>query len=86
MTAKIKVYGMMFQRGPKQVRTIVAARSQKAAVEALNAAGLPVSLHLFRTYSAETGNKTELATATEEGVVYYAPDRHGSEYRRWEEA
>ena len=54
----MKVFGgITFQNG-KQVRTIVAATSQKKA-----AALVSVSMHHFRDYWRETGNTHELETA-----------------------
>ena len=54
----MKVFGgLTFQDG-KQVRTIVATKSQKKAAELVG-----VSLHHFRDYWGETGNKDELEAA-----------------------
>lgn len=60
-----KVFGgLSFVRG-KQLRTIVAAKSQKAAAEALG-----VSLSYLRNYYAITGNRQELEQAlSQPGVV-----------------
>jgi hypothetical protein len=82
----MKVYGLMVMRGRKQVRTIVAAKSQKAAVAALVAAGITnMTLHHFRQYAAETGNKIELSTATEPGVVWWEEDRYQGAFQRWDQ-
>lgn len=58
-----------------QVRVIVAARSKKAAVVALNEAGLGLSEHFFRTYGAESWNATEHEVAlSSPGTVFWADE------------
>ena len=48
----------------RQVRVIVNAKTQKAAVEALNATGIGnMTAHHLRTYGAPTGNPIEVAVA-----------------------
>jgi hypothetical protein len=82
----VKVYGLMVMRGRKQVRAVVAAKSQKDAVAAFAAVGLrSVTLHHFRQYASETGNKAELAVATEPGVVWWTEDRYKPDphYQPW---
>jgi hypothetical protein len=82
-----KVWGVVITPNPdwgattRQVRVIVAARSQKAAVEALQEAGARVTVGFLRTYGAVTGNATEVAVATASpGQVFFAEDRFGSDY------
>lgn len=68
----------------RQVRVIVAATSQRAAVEALNAAGLRITLGEMRTYWSQTGNDHELAAATVPGQVLWADEqgiRSAADYR-----
>jgi len=61
---KLKVYaGLTFVRG-KQCRTIVAAPSKKAALEALETVGAGrMSMYEFTNYWSATGNKIELEVA-----------------------
>lgn len=62
----LKVFGGLTFVGGKQVRTIVAAKSQKAAAEAVG-----ISLGEFRNYWAETGNDQELEIALPQpGIVF----------------
>jgi hypothetical protein len=62
-------------RHVRQCRAIVAAPSKAAAVRALNAADLAVTMHTFNGYAAETGNDTEIATATAHPLhVFVSPD------------
>lgn len=72
---KLKVYGGLIHMGSRgQLRTIVAARSQKAAAKYLHH-----TLHEQRTWWCETGNETELETAlSNEGQVFMATSTHSS--------
>lgn len=57
--AKLRVYGgLIFGRGKRQVRTIVAATSKKAAAEILE-----MRLNDFSSIFTETGNPLELEVA-----------------------
>ena len=73
----LKVYGGAFDG---TYRYIVAARSQKAACEALNVAGLPLSLYAFREYGRETGNDTEIELAMRAPGAVFRTDAHQREY------
>jgi len=88
---KLKVFGgNTIGRGGTQYRTIVAAFSRKAALEALIAAGHPMSMYYMRDYWCETSNIEELAAVEKfgPGVVLsrplddfkaaYAPTKKGS--------
>jgi hypothetical protein len=72
---KLKVFGanVFFHRG-KQLRTIVAAYSQKEAAEKAG-----VSLYDIRTWWCETGNPLELETALPNpGILFYQiPQKRG---------
>ncbi|MGE8063800.1 hypothetical protein [Pseudomonas sp. NPDC089569] len=64
----LKVFGGLTMVKGKQVRTIVAASSQKKAAELVG-----VSLSYLRGYWSETGNAVELKTAlSQPGVVFTA--------------
>ncbi len=72
--SELKVYGGMKLRGPRQVRCIVAARSQKEAAPAAHE-----SMHGFRTYWGKTGNAKEIEIATAApGVLFYCDAPRGS--------
>jgi hypothetical protein len=61
------------------------AKSQKDAVAALVAVGVSnMTLHHFRQFASDTGNETELETATEPGVVWWEEDRYKGNFQRWE--
>ena len=65
----MKVYGVStYLRGiEKQVRVIVAARSEKAA-----AAAIGISLYEMRTYGSDTSNPKEITAAmSKPGAVFY---------------
>lgn len=69
---RLKVFGGLCSRGSvPQVRTIVAATSQRAACAALKAAGHHVTLHEFRGYWCETGNAVEIEVATKAPMVVF---------------
>lgn len=75
MARKLKVWGGQSMlkstqnlNGSYQTRTIVAATTKKRAIELMNLLDRGYSQHYFDNYWCETGNKLELATATEEGV------------------
>lgn len=69
---RLKVFGGNDFFGGKQKRVIVAAYNQKDAVGYMKeVSGLGFSLHYFRGYWSETGNKEELAAAKEPGMVFY---------------
>jgi hypothetical protein len=60
----------------RQVCVIVCAKSQKRAVELINATRFGhgnVTLGFFRTYGGETGNAIQLATANGQEGVWWAP-------------
>lgn len=75
--AKIKVFGGQGRgRGKVQVRTIVAASSQKRAAEILN-----IGLYDFRSRFSETVNPVELKIAlAKPGVVFQASSTMGSDF------
>lgn len=80
MTLSLKVFGGdMFNHQHKQVRTIVAAHTQK---EAAKLTGL--SLYYFREYWCETGNDDELSIAlSAPGIVFWeATPRRGDFVRK----
>lgn len=71
-----KVWGLRIQDRGQDARLIVRATSQKKALELLHQAGYRnISLGYFRDYGSITGNKQELAAATETGV-WITPDRY----------
>lgn len=77
--ARLKVYGSTvtpsaeWAASTRQVRVIVAAPSQVAARQALEAAGVGrISAGIFRDYWPPTGNATELAVATRPGQVLWS--------------
>lgn len=73
----MKVFGGLVMDKGRQVRTIVAAPSQKKAAKLL---GISVS-HL-REYWPQTGNTVELETALAQPcVVFKAVDIFGREFR-----
>lgn len=75
---RMKVFGgATFAPGGAQQRTIVAASSQKAAVQALKDAGIPnITLGEFRGYWAVTHNEDELRIALESPLtVFRSSDR-----------
>ena len=69
MTKTLKVFGgTIFYGSPrKQVRVLVAAFTKKQAVELLNTVST-IRYNEFNDYFSETGNSTELSTATEVGM------------------
>jgi len=80
--AKIKVWGWVAINHKRSrehsgmVRTIIAERSQKRA-----AAIVGSSLHEFRNYWSETGNKIEIETATQQpGVIFQATTSMGHDF------
>ena len=82
----MKTYGITvtpaagWEASTRQVRAVVAAKSQKAAVEAFQAAGLSnLTLHHFRNYGSESANAVEVqVTGSRPGVVFWCPDRFTS--------
>jgi hypothetical protein len=56
--SKYKVYGGLTFHNGKQVRTIVATKTKKKAIELLH-----ISAYHFNDYWCETGNKIELEAA-----------------------
>jgi hypothetical protein len=67
--AKLKVFGGNGMSQGKQLRTIVAVPSKKAAAEALN-----VSVSAISNWYSVTGNPEEVEAATEQpGVVLARP-------------
>lgn len=78
---KLKVYGGLVMEGRNQKRTIVAATSQKRAMELLKSKGHPFSAYEFRGWWGETKNNIELATATEEGV-WVSTDNFAMKFER----
>lgn len=80
---RLKVWGVNTSLRGVQARTLVAARSQKRAVELLAEVGSPVSLHYFREYGSQTWNHGELEIATEEGVWVNIGDYHEALFKRW---
>lgn len=59
-------------------RTVVCARSQRAAIELLHKAGYAhITAYQFRTYAFLTRDRVELAVATEPGV-WVTPNRYGA--------
>lgn len=60
---KLKVYAGLTFVGGKQCRTIVAAPTKKAALEALKVCAGRMSLYEFNNYWTDTGNKIELEVA-----------------------
>lgn len=80
---KIKVWG--FYAGSPSRRILVAASSQKAAVEQLHQAGMrDITVGFLRQYAALTGNRDELATATEPGVWRYLDESRRAGIERLE--
>jgi len=86
---KLRVYGWQGRRSELavargQTREIVAATSQKAAVDAAASSGIHARTvrDLFRL--SETGNEREIAQAmTEPGIVFYRPfDRYNAPFVR----
>lgn len=78
------------QHHQRQVRVIVCTKSQKRAVELLNATrlGSNVSLGFFRNYGGQTGNKIQIDTANGQEGVWWAPldGAHRETYAKAEEA
>lgn len=76
------------ERHQRQVRVIVCAKSQKRAVELINATrfGSNITLGFFRAYGGETGNAVQLATANGHEGVWWAPldGKHREEYTKAE--
>lgn len=70
--------GLTSHRTKPQVRTIVVARSQKAA-----AALVGVTLHEFSTYWCRTSNEDELRVASiSEGKVFKASSAFAKDFKR----
>jgi len=59
-------------------RIIVAAHTKKEALERLAAVGIPVSLHEFNGYWAETGNRAELIVVSGQPGVWSVNEYHVS--------
>lgn len=69
MSKKLKVFGgTIFYGAPrKQVRLIIGSYTKKQAIELLNTISR-YSIYEFNNYFSETGNLSELSTATEVGM------------------
>lgn len=88
---KLKVWGGLTHSADEpsankgmQARTIVAAYSQKHAVEVIReACGCRMSLHEFSQYWSETGNATELGIATHVGVWTSGVNMVGKSDAKW---
>jgi hypothetical protein len=86
--ARLKVYGSTVTPAPewgaetRQVRVIVAATSQPAARQALEAAGVGrIPAGMFRDYWSSTGNADELAAATRPGQVLWSNEGGPRDFR-----
>lgn len=80
--AALKVFsGSGFILG-KQVRGLVAATSQKAAIEALQAAGMSIGPNAFRSFWTATGNEADCETAlASPGDVFVTSSTSARDYR-----
>lgn len=73
----LKVFGGLTLVEGRQVRTIVAASSQKEAAELLG-----ITVRHLRDYWPQTGNALEVETAlAQPGVVFNAVDNKGREFK-----
>lgn len=63
MSRPLKVWGGRFWHAAKQCRAVIAATSQRAAVEALRKADRHFTLYELRTYWSETANTAERKAA-----------------------
>lgn len=85
-------YGLVLpgqENHQRQVHVIVCTKSQKRAVELINATRFGygnITLGFFRTYGSETGNKVQLDTANNQEGVWWAPldGKHRNEYTKAE--
>jgi hypothetical protein len=71
----LKVYGGLTMLHGKQVRTIVATTSQKAAAELVG-----ISLSYLRGYWSETWNRQELEVALAQPGTVFRTDLKGKEF------
>lgn len=66
-----------------QVRGLVAAASQKAAIEALQAVGMSIGPNAFRSFWTVTGNDADCETAlASPGDVFVTSSTSARDYRR----
>lgn len=73
---QLRVWGGLTFKGGKQVRTIVATRTKKRAMELLKA-----SPNTFKDYWSETGNAVEIATALPKpDTIFIASTSMGNDF------
>ena len=82
MGKQLKVWGGLTQQGSRQVRTIIAAHSRKAAAEQLK-----ISQYAFSLYWGQTNNAKEIEVATARpNTVFVASTSMGFDFVEMSEA